>query len=191
MATAGCFGMRGRIVQPGERRIKTIKLLKCDGETRIYDRPVKAGELMEEFPKHMVCRSDCLYIGQEIPALPQHHRLQPGHNYFLLPANFFQSTFTFASFLRCCSSFGAAAFLIEKTPAGSLRIKLSEEYGQARQHEAAANALIITTPQLRKDYEQLVALVRRNQWKPKLDTIAEKKSSKRKPRKIKKSPVIL
>ncbi|XP_073054020.1 uncharacterized protein [Primulina eburnea] len=196
MAATGCFGMRGRSVHPQEHR-KTIKLVMCDGEMRIYDRPIKAGELMDEFPKHMVCRSDCFYIGQKIPTLPQHHRLQPGHNYFLLPANFFQSTFTFASFLRCSSNFGVAAFHIEKTPAGSLRIKLSEEYCQRQELEAAgmAKTLIITTPQLRKDYEQLVVLVRRNQWKPKLDTIAEKKSnrisrSKRKTRKKKSSVLV-
>ncbi|XP_073049694.1 uncharacterized protein [Primulina eburnea] len=176
-ASTGCFGMRGRCVHPQEHR-KAIKLVKCDGEVRIYDRPIKAGELMDEFPKHMVCRFDCFYIGQKIPALPQHHRLQPGHNYFLLPANIFQSTFTFASFLRCSSKFGAAAFQIEKTPGGSLRIKLSEEYGQQQEVLDAGmdKTLIITTPQLRKDYEQLVVLMRRNQWKPKLDTIVEKKS---------------
>lgn len=193
--TTGCFGMRGRCVHSQEHR-KAIKLVKYDGEVRIYDRPVKAGELMDEFPKHMVCRSDCFFIGQKIPALPQHHRLQPGHNYFLLPANVFQSTFTFSSFLRCSSKFGAAAFQIEKTPEGSLRIKLSEEYGQQQELNAGmAKTLIITTPQLRKDYEQLVVLMRRNQWKPKLDTIAEKKSkhssrSKRKTRK-KESSVLL
>lgn len=194
--TTGCFGMRGRSVHPQEHR-KTIKLLKCDGEVRIYDRPIKAGEVMDEFPKHMVCRSDCFFIGQKIPALPQHHRLQPGHNYFLLPANAFQSNFTFSSFVRCSSKFGAAAFQIEKTPAGSLRIKLSDEYGGQQQEldAAMAKTLIITTPQLRRDYEQLVVLMRRNQWKPKLDTIAEKKSkhssrSKRKTRK-KESLVLL
>lgn len=194
-STTGCFGMRGWSVHLQEHR-KAIKLLKCDGEVRIYDRPIKAGEVMDEFPKHMVCRSDCFFIGQKIPALPQHHRLQPGHNYFLLPANAFQSNFTFSSFVRCSSKFGAAAFQIEKTPAGSLRIKLSDEYGQQQELDAGmAKTLIITTPQLRRDYEQLVVLMRRNQWKPKLDTIAEKKSkhssrSKRKTRK-KESLVLL
>ncbi|KAK6160505.1 hypothetical protein DH2020_003886 [Rehmannia glutinosa] len=158
-----------------------IKLIKCDGGVEIYDRPIKAWELMEEFPKHMVCRSDCFYIGQKTPALSHDERLQPGHNYFLLPANFFQSALSFASFLRCRSSLtGRPPFEVEKTPAGSLRIKVTEEtiiqYQKEEQVEAEAAQRIIrvcTTPQLRKDYQQLVG--QRRHWKPKLDPIAEKK----------------
>ncbi|KAL0357664.1 UNVERIFIED_CONTAM: hypothetical protein Scaly_1452100 [Sesamum calycinum] len=168
------------------RKEAIIKLVKSDGGVKIYDRPIKAWELMEEFPKHMVCRSDCFYIGQKTPALSHHDRLQPGHNYFLLPANFFQSALSFTTFIRCRSAFaGRPPFEVEKTPSGSLRIKVTDEMIVQHQEEeeveaAAAQKMIrvCSTPQLRKEYEQLVG--RRHHWKPKLDTIAEKKSSHQK-----------
>ncbi|KAG8365766.1 hypothetical protein BUALT_Bualt17G0006000 [Buddleja alternifolia] len=166
------------------RSTSLIKLVKSDGGVETYDRPIKAWELMEEFPKHMVCRSDCFYIGQKTPALSQHDRLQPGHNYFLLPANFFQSDLSFATVLRCRSAFsGRSSFEVEKTPSGSLRIKVFEDVlFQQQQVEATTSEKSIirvcTTPQLRKDYEQLVGRQRMHHWKPKLDTIAEKKNKK-------------
>ncbi|XP_051122362.1 uncharacterized protein LOC127245486 [Andrographis paniculata] len=158
----------------------TIKLIKSDGGVEIYDRPVKARELMEEFPKHMVCRSDCFYIGQKTPALSHHDRLQPGHYYFLLPANFFQSALTFASFIRYRSALAIRPpFEVEKTASGSLRIKVTDEMirHHLKEEETEARRLIrvCTTPQLRKEYEQLVG--QRFHWKPTLDSISEKKKS--------------
>ncbi|XP_042047647.1 uncharacterized protein LOC121793675 [Salvia splendens] len=166
------------------RSAAVIRLVKSDGMVAIYDRPVTASELMEEFPKHMVCRSDCFYIGQVTPALSHHDRLLPGHNYFLLPANFFQSALSFATFLRCrTATAGRPPFELEKTAAGGLRVKVTEEMIVQRQKEMEAEAevarrivRVCTTPQLCKDYEMLVG--RRLQWKPKLDTISEQKGRK-------------
>lgn len=186
---------KGRSSRHRRRSAAVIKLIKADGGVEIYDRPIEAWELMEEFPKHMVCRSDCFYIGQVTPALSDHDRLLPGNNYFLLPANFFQSALTFAALIRCRSAIPGKSppFEVEKTAAGGLRIKVTEEmvmqYQKAQAEAAAAAEKIIgvcNTPQLRKDYELLVG--RRLQWKPKLDTISEKKSQqKKKMRKTKSS----
>lgn len=170
----------------GRRRSSdaVIRIIKADGGVMIYERAMSAWELMEEFPKHMVCRSDCFYIGQITPALSHHDRLLPGHNYFLLPANFFQSALSFATFLRCRSaSASRPPFELEKTPSGGLRVKVTEEMilQHQKELETAAEAArkmikVCTTPQLRKDYELLVG--RRHHWKPKLDTISEKKGKK-------------
>ncbi|KAL7094157.1 hypothetical protein ACP275_11G084300 [Erythranthe tilingii] len=155
----------------------TIKLIKSDGGVEIYDRPIKAWEVMEEFPKHMVCRSDSFYIGQKTPALSHRDRLLPGHYYFLLPANFFQSALSFATFLRCRSAFAAGRtrppFELEKSPCGGLRIKVIDEMILKNNKEEGKVIGVCTTPQLRKDYDLLVG--RRHHWKPKLDTISEKK----------------
>lgn len=172
-----------------------IRLVKSDGGVTIYERPIRAWELMEEFPKHMVCRSDAFYIGQITPALSHHDRLQPGHNYFLLPVNFFQSALSFATFLRCRYVVaGRPPFELEKTPAGGLRVKVTEEMIIQHQKEMELEAeaarkmiRVCTTPQLRKDYELLVG--RRLQWKPKLDTISEKGRQKKSLRKTKSNVV--
>lgn len=184
----------------GERRRSrssaVIRLVKSDGVVAIYERPVAAWEVMEEFPKHMVCRSDCFYIGQITPALSHTDRLLPGHNYFLLPANFFQSALSFATFLRCRTAApGRPPFELEKTPAGGLRVKVTEEMILQRHKEMEAEAevarrivRVCTTPQLRKDYDMLVA--RRLHWKPKLDTISEQKGRHRKTLRKTKSNVV-
>ncbi|KAL8519906.1 hypothetical protein ACS0TY_010731 [Phlomoides rotata] len=187
-------GSRSRRRRSSRKAAAVIKLIKSDGGVKIYDRPIKAWELMEEYPKHLVCRSDCFYIGQITPALSDHDRLLPGNNYFLLPANFFQSALTFATLIRCRSAVPGKSppFEVEKTASGGLRIKVTEEmvmqYQKAQAEAAAAAERIIgvcNTPQLRKDYELLVG--RRLQWKPKLDTISEKKSQHKKMRKTKSS----
>ncbi|KAJ4828509.1 hypothetical protein Tsubulata_020340 [Turnera subulata] len=128
---------------------ETIKLIKSDGLVKIYDRPIHVSELMLQFPKHLVCRSDSFYIGQKIPALSENDQLQLGHKYFLLPKHCFQSVLSFvtiASFASSCalqvqsSSFRdsrkallkkAAAvqpFDIQKSASGCLRIRVSDEF---------------------------------------------------------------
>ncbi|KAG6427656.1 hypothetical protein SASPL_111902 [Salvia splendens] len=94
----------------------------------------------------------------------------------------------------CCRSrpiytfyIGKAQFEIEKTSAGGLRVKVTEEMIVRRHREMEAEAemarqiaRVCTTPQLKKENETLVGW--RRQWKPKLDTVYEKKG--RRPRKI-------
>lgn len=193
----------------------TIKLIKSDGIVKIYDRPILVSELMVEFPKHRVCRSDSFYIGQKIPALSEDDKLQLGHKYFLLPKHFFQSVLSFVTVASFASPQSHAvssslemsrnsktAFLkkaascqpfdIQKTPSGCLRIRVSEEFiaqlimeeGKIKDEEGGAESSsgkpksrVCTTPQLQKDYTQLVGS---RQWKPKLETIKEKEKEKEK-----------
>ena len=82
-------------------------------------------------------------------------------------------------------------FDIQKTPSGCLRIRVSDEFiaqlmeeGKIKDETAAAEtssssgkpkSRVCTTPQLQKDYTQLVGS---RQWKPKLETIKEKEKRK-------------
>lgn len=163
----------------GSTSRRVVSIIKSDGGVISYRRPIKAIEVMEEFPKHLVCRSDCLYIGQKTKPLSQHHRLRLGRIYIILPESFFQSALSFTSFrFAFPTSNTLPLFQVERTSAGVLRVKLSDEYlisiiKQQQEQELADNKTICTTPQLCKDYDQLVA--RTHRWKPKLDTISEKK----------------
>lgn len=87
-----------------EPRVRTIKLIQSDGTVKIYHRPISVSELMLEFPKHLVCRSDSFYIGQKIPALSENAKLQLGHKYFLLPKHLFQSVLSFVTIASFASS---------------------------------------------------------------------------------------
>ncbi|KAA8532262.1 hypothetical protein F0562_032295 [Nyssa sinensis] len=186
--------------------VGTIKLVKSDGVVKIYHQPIYVSQLMLEFPKHMVCRSDSFYIGQKVPALSEDDQLQLGHNYFLLPKHFFQSALTFVTISSFASSQTQAhdssslcrdsktAFLkkaascqpfdILKSPSGCLRIRVSEEFlshlmeqGKVKEEEEEerSKSILCTTPQLQKEYTQLVGF---RQWKPKLDTIREQSTKK-------------
>lgn len=174
----------------------TIKLIKSDGIVEIFTKPINVSHIMAEFPKHMICRSDSLYIGQKIAALSEDDQLQLGHNYFLLPKHFFQSVLTFvtvASFARNVLLKKAAAVQpldIQKTPSGCLRIRVSDDFisqylmkaAEKEDDEDKSNrGVLCSTPELRKDYTRLVHQSRRQRhWKPKLETIHEITSGKRK-----------
>ncbi|GAV82596.1 DUF4228 domain-containing protein [Cephalotus follicularis] len=210
-----CFPLLGSHLsclhlQP-EPPVGTIKLIRSDGLVKIYHRPIHVSELMLEYPKHLVCRSDSFYIGQKIPSLSEDDKLQLGHKYFLLPKHCFQSVLSFvtiASFAASSQSQTPSripstayrdsrnAFLkkaatcqpfdIQKSPSGCPRIRVSDEFISQLMEEARIKeddvesssnpkSKVCTTPQLQKDYEQLVVL---RQWKPKLETIKEKEKRK-------------
>uniref|UniRef100_A0A7N0TX94 Uncharacterized protein n=1 Tax=Kalanchoe fedtschenkoi TaxID=63787 RepID=A0A7N0TX94_KALFE len=186
--------------QPRRRKKRPIKVITSNGIVRVYTKPLRASKLMLEFPTHLLCRSDSLYIGQKIPSLSPKKKLKRGHNYFLLPRPYFQSTLTFAS---AAASFAAAAaaqprgyystklansckaFSIEKARNGVLKIRVSDEFiaqltSEQRKattaNAAAEEERVCNTPQLMKEYSQLVESSR--QWRPKLETISEKDKRK-------------
>ncbi|OAY43800.1 hypothetical protein MANES_08G099100v8 [Manihot esculenta] len=149
-----CFHLMGNHISCVHIRpdppVETIKLIKSDGLVKIYDRPIHVSELLVEYPKHLVCRSDSFYIGQKIPALSENDQLQLGHKYFLLPKHCFQSVLSFvtiASFVNTSSQPPSSSsssrdsrnallkkaatcqpFDIQKSPSGCLRIRVSDEF---------------------------------------------------------------
>ncbi|KAG6581637.1 hypothetical protein SDJN03_21639, partial [Cucurbita argyrosperma subsp. sororia] len=170
-----------------------IKLILSHGVVRVYHRPISVSQILLEFPKHLVCRSDAFYIGQKIPHLSEHDFLQLGHKYFLLPKPFFHSVLSFVSIASFFSPpnkpnrfhTNAAACLhpfdLQRTPSGCLRIRVSDEFISQLLEQGNPKPLpspplpqgkICTTPQLAKEYTQLV---RTRRWKPKLETIEETK----------------
>lgn len=201
MVSWSCFHlMKNAIPDPATAN---IKLINSDGVVRIYDRPIYVSEVLLEFPKHLVCRSDSFYIGQKIPPLSDQDLLQLGHKYFLLPKPFFHSVLSFVTIASFFSSSNnnnktntrfinnAAAchrpFDLQRTPSGCLRIRVSDEFISQLLEQGNPKPLppqqstslplgkICTTPQLAKDYTQLV---RTRQWKPKLETITETKKKR-------------
>lgn len=235
---------------PSRAAVPIIKVIKSDGMVKIYDRPINVSALTVKFPKHKVCSSDSLYIGQKISALPEDDELQLGHTYFLLPIHFFQSVLTFVTVTSFAASKAAASsncqlFEIQKTESGFLRIRVREEFisrlmmmrkaeeddkmitkmmmtndnnkstrtgtgyntrtniekekkedhHQEEENSASSssrknkknmlmssssnNSRVCTTPELQKEYSQLV-LIGRRRWKPKLDMIKESQNSEKK-----------
>ncbi|XP_050221196.1 uncharacterized protein LOC126671471 [Mercurialis annua] len=194
-----CLQMMGNHIscvhmRPAQPPAATVKLIKSDGLVNTYDRPIHVSELLDEYPKHLVCRSDSFFIGQKIPALSVDDQLVPGHKYFLLPKHCFQSALSFvtiASFVSTSKlpqmptqsllkkAATCQAFDIQKTPSGCLRIRVSEDFISELMEESKSVeeswSRVCTTPELQKHYG---VLVRSRQWKPKLETIREKNKRK-------------
>lgn len=178
---------------------RKIKLVRSDGSLQVYDRPVVVSELTRDFPKHKICRSDSLYIGQRTPVLSETDTLKLGLNYFLIPSDFFVNSLSFLTIAALKSSQNGVGlvrksagtqqqpFLIQKGGTGEkLRIRVSEEFmselmmegrknrEQEKDEEGEGEGRVCTTVKLKKDYIQLVSL---RKWKPKLETITEAKAT--------------
>ncbi|CAL4980936.1 unnamed protein product [Urochloa decumbens] len=185
-----------------QQQQQVVRLVMCDGRVRPYAPPVTARELMQQHPRHLVCRADALLIGEKIPAVAPAEELTPGQAYFLLPAHLFRSVLSFvslaSSLLLLLSSAaggkGAAAggkgsggrpFELHRTAAGTLQIKFSDDFlvgggGGAEEkekpaaaEEKAAAAVLRGDARLAKDYEELVGYGKSRRWAPKLETIEE------------------
>lgn len=134
---------------------ETIQLVRSDGSVQILDKPLCAGQIMQGFPQHLVCRSDSFYIGQKTPALSPNGQLKLGNRYFILPDHFFQSPLSLVSLASLISplppppqigsakptarvspslrSIGRAAVLfqpfeIQNSGGGGIRIRIHPEF---------------------------------------------------------------
>ncbi|XP_008812132.1 uncharacterized protein LOC103723099 [Phoenix dactylifera] len=175
-------------LKPTSSPAGSVRVIGSDGRVRVYDRPVGAAEVMMEKPCHLVCRSDCFFIGQRVPALAAGDQLQPGHSYFLLPSHFFHSVLSFVTLAASfANSIKNSPFLrpfdIHKTPSGTLQIRVSDEFlDRLRMEQEEMEEMerrgrrVCTTEALEKDYRQLV---RSRSWKPKLETIRESERKRR------------
>jgi hypothetical protein len=171
-----------------------VRLVGCDGRVRAYAPPVTARELMQEHPRHLVCRADALLIGERIPAVAPAEELQPGEAYFLLPAHLFRSVLSFvslaSSLLLLLSTTASSAsgkkpaaarpFELHRTASGTLQIKFSDDFLLPDAAKVAAPpqqqqpaVLLRGDERLAKDYEELVGYGKSRRWAPKLETIQE------------------
>ncbi|KAJ1275730.1 hypothetical protein BS78_05G158300 [Paspalum vaginatum] len=181
--------------QPPPPPPPVVRLVGCDGRVRSYAPPVTARELMQQHPRHLVCRADALLIGERIPAVGAAEELQPGQAYFLLPAHLFRSVLSFVSLassllllLSTTAAAGAGAgskgsaaaggkprpFELLRTPAGALRIKFDDDFLLPDKDKPPRAPLLLGgDDRLAKDYEELVGYGKSRRWAPKLDTIEE------------------
>lgn len=182
--------------QQQQQQQQAVRLVGCDGQVLTFRRPVTARELMQQHPRHLVCRSDALLIGEKIPAVGPAEELQPGQAYFLLPAHLFHSVLSFvslaSSLLLLLSTAPASSepggkkqhrpFELLRTDSGTLQIKFSDDFlvddKDAKDTSDAAQAaekpaVLRGDERLEKEYEELVGYGKARRWAPKLETIEE------------------
>jgi hypothetical protein len=174
---------------PREEQQEAVRLVGCDGRVRAYRPPVTARELMQQHPRHLVCRADALLIGEKIPAVAPGEELQPGQAYFLLPAHLFRSVLSFVSLASSLLLLLSAAapggggkkqarrpFELCRTASGTLQIKFSDDFlvgAGAEEEEKPRPAVLRGDERLEKEYEELVGYGKARRWAPKLEPIEE------------------
>ncbi|XP_009762604.1 uncharacterized protein LOC107825413 [Nicotiana tabacum] len=171
----------------------TIKLIFRDGKTRIVAGKRLAGEIMFEFPDCMVCHAHSFFIGQPIPVSAIDDKLRNGDAYFVLPLDYFSNKVLSASSLASLGSnntnkrapvnFKNPAFEYVKGSNGRVLIKVAPEFmikllqrgnEDNGDENCDGNYILCSTPELKKQYEQLVG-PKGQIWSPKLETISEYK----------------
>lgn len=192
-----------------QKNSSMVKLIFYEGETRVLipsrKNVVVAGEIMMEFPDHMVCHADSFFIGHPIPSLSFNEILMLGETYFVLPLDCFSSSCNnnnnnyvlSASSLASLGSPNPKTINFKECPLqyvkgsdGRLLIKVMPEFiirlmkkGQRQGHDEQLEAkekignstIICSTPELKKHYDQLVGSSKVQAWSPKLETISEYK----------------
>ncbi|KAL5720078.1 hypothetical protein ACHQM5_012781 [Ranunculus cassubicifolius] len=181
-----CFGAKTRKL--------CVKLVFWDGTTTILTAKTAtlAGEVMFQFPNMVVCHADSFYIGHPLPTLSIEDELISGQTYFVLPIDQFACKVLSVSSLSSLasspkhfpSSFGGEGpFEYIKGANGRLVIKVSPEFLTKiiskrieTESESCCNERdLISTPELRQHYDQLVGYCKEQGWSPKLHTISESK----------------
>ncbi|KAL2535845.1 hypothetical protein Fot_17236 [Forsythia ovata] len=171
----------------------SVKLIFNDGVTRTLTGKRVAGEIMFEFPDHMVCHAESFFIGQPIPALAIDDELITAQTYFVLPIDYFPSNVISASTLATLGnrpkqapmSFKGSPFEYLKGSNGRVSIRVLPEFfiklitggnenGGEYSDSQSADSFLCSTPELKKHYNQLVGS-KDQVWSPKLETISEYK----------------
>ncbi|KAL5720077.1 hypothetical protein ACHQM5_012780 [Ranunculus cassubicifolius] len=171
---------------------QSVKLIFWDGTTMVRsgETATIAGEVMFQFPSMVVCHADSFYIGHPIPTLTMDDEMISGETYFVLPIERFAGKVLSVSSLSSLasspkhfsSSFGEEGpFEYIKGADGRLVIKVSSEFltkiiSKRIETESISSCDerdLISTPELRKHYDQLVGYCKEQGWSPKLQTISE------------------
>lgn len=180
---------------------KVIKVFKPDGEISLYHKPIMVSEVMtdkymvcrsdsfyigKKIPP--LSQHDRLQPGHTYFLLPDH--LFNSALSFVTIASFTCSKVheninnnnmkMKTEFLKKAAASSCSPFDIQKTASGTLRIRISELFlsqlimdkASSSQGHELIDDLLCTTPQLHKEYIQLVIGSRRS-WRPKLEMIRE------------------
>ncbi|GJN33320.1 hypothetical protein PR202_gb21906 [Eleusine coracana subsp. coracana] len=156
----------------------------------------------------VVCRADGFRIGRPARVLEIEDRLEAGRTYVVVPADRLpqqQDAVTVASLAALSYGKSPAAtslaggggarspFEYVREDDGRTVIRVTEEFmvravaggkmpqpprGGGNGKNGECGALLCSTPELRKHYEQLVGAARGRSWSPRLDTIKERKGGR-------------
>ncbi|KVI08070.1 uncharacterized protein LOC112505548 [Cynara cardunculus var. scolymus] len=188
----------------------SVKVIYWEGNVKtLTGKGRLAGEIMFEFPESMVCDADRFFVGHAIPALSIDEQLRPGKTYLVLPLDIFSSEIFSSSSISAFAAYTprqTPADLKEvpleyiKGSNGRLLIKVKPEFmarhlmsrgghdddqenGGTAISNNPTNSSLCSTPELRKEYEQLVRS-RVQIWSPNLDTISEAKKIRYSPYRV-------
>ncbi|GLJ50370.1 hypothetical protein SUGI_1073290 [Cryptomeria japonica] len=193
--------MRNYLWRARHKPVHKISVIHSDGSVgALEEHGITASELMQRYPQRIVSHANSFYIGKKVPVLSSGEKLEGGQSYFLLPERM-QGSILSAAWLaslagggskavsplhgRCCVM-SVETFEIEKREDGRLQLKILPQFiqkllengkmnAQSSKDDCFSHSGLCSTPQLQKDYQQMVK-VRGQAWKPRLETIVEKRN---------------
>lgn len=72
----------------------TANIIHLDGRLQEFKQPIKAIDILSQNPNCFLCSSESMFIGSQVPRLPEDEELQVGQIYFLMPLSKLQATLT-------------------------------------------------------------------------------------------------
>lgn len=69
----------------------TVKLILCNAKLQEFNRPVRASEILSQYPDCFICCSESMFIGSAVPPIREDEELQVGQIYFLMPLSMSKS----------------------------------------------------------------------------------------------------
>uniref|UniRef100_A0A0D3EJ15 Uncharacterized protein n=1 Tax=Oryza barthii TaxID=65489 RepID=A0A0D3EJ15_9ORYZ len=118
------------------------KIIHVDGTVTRLPRPVRASELMVDYPGQFVCDSGRLAVGCRVPGVAADELLEPRHAYFLLPMDMLYSVLTDEEMAALSSFHAATAASSSSTPrrtaaaAAAAGVKPSGGGGGVKRHRS-------------------------------------------------------
>ncbi|OWM83777.1 uncharacterized protein LOC116204188 [Punica granatum] len=106
----------------------TVKLVHYDGTLQEFNRPVRASEVLLEWPGCFICCSESMFIGSAMPQVCGDEELQVGQIYFLMPLSRSKAPLSLQEI--CSLATKASAALIGSHGNGELQ----DRGGHVRQH---------------------------------------------------------
>lgn len=181
-----CVSVKHRQVQD-EWQGPPTKIIRPDGTIEVFRQTVTAGDLVKQYPDHLVCHSSAM-ISALTPssALPAEKELEGGRLYYVLPAHKFQEKIKSQGKVV---PRGRGKLIVEIRPTpGFAQVTMKGEVGVKPLHDqhgvvvkrvksdSEEPIISYSTPNLRSMSlfsRTQPSLARSTSWKPRLETINE------------------
>lgn len=150
-----------------------VRVLFMDGKIQIFNKPIKAVEIMVDNPNQFLCNSSSLKVGHRIPGLAEDDDLELRQFYFLLPMDLLYSVLT-SEEMSALSYRASKAIKHERgfTSIGKI-FPVCIFSGEGNKKTTTTGSVDKEDGRLLEREGSVERFVKQRSWKPALETIVE------------------